>query len=74
MIFIRYKDNEYYFICYTQEDIVFCFTYAIFDERLFSKYTNSHAKEHKLYNELLDKTSLETESLVSNSFRKIDLL
>ena len=74
MILIRYKDNEYYFICHTQEDIVFCFTYAIFDERLFSKCTNSHAKEHKLYNKLLNKTSLETELLVSNSFRKIDLL
>ena len=36
----------------------------------FSKYTNSYAKEYKLYNELLDKTSLETEFLVSDSSEK----
>ena len=66
IIFIRYKNNEYYFICHTQGNIIFYFIHAIFDERLFSKYTNSYTKEHKLYDELLDKTSSETELLVSD--------
>jgi len=57
-------------ICYTQGNIIFHSTYAIFDEGLFPKYTNSHAKGHKLYNEVLNKTSLETELLVSDSSRK----
>ena len=46
---------------YTQGNVIFHFIHAIFDERLFSKYTNSYAKEYKLYNKLLDKTSLKTE-------------
>jgi len=53
MIFIEYKDNKYCFICYTQENTIFHSTYAIFDERLFPKCTNSHVKEYKLYDELL---------------------
>ena len=44
---------------YIQGNIIFHFIHAIFDERLFSKYTNFHAKECKLYDELLDKTSPE---------------
>ena len=49
---------------HTQGNIIFHFIHAIFDKRLFSKYTNSYAKECKLYDELLDKTSPETELLV----------
>ena len=49
MIFIKYKDNRYCFMCHTQENVIFCFTDVIFDEEFFSKYTDSHAKEHKLY-------------------------
>ena len=67
IIFIGYKDDEYYFICHIQGNIIFCSTHVIFDEEIFSKCTNSHAKEHKLYDKLLDKTSPETESLVPNS-------
>ena len=70
MIFIRYENNGYCFMCHTQGNIIFCSTHVIFNEGLFPKYTNSHVKEYKLYNELLDKTSLETESLVPNSSRK----
>jgi len=70
MIFIRYEDNGYHFIHHTQENTIFYSTHAIFDEGLFPKYTNSHAKEHKLYNKLLDKTSPETELLVLNSSGK----
>ena len=54
----------------TQGNIIFHFTHAIFDEGLFPKCTNFHAKECKLYNKLLDKTSLKTEELDTNSFEK----
>ena len=64
MIFIGYKDNGYYFIYYTQENFIFCSTYAIFDKEFFSKCTDSYAKEYKLYNKLLDKISSGTELLV----------
>jgi len=64
MIFIGYEDNRYCFMHHTQGNIIFHFIHAIFDKRLFSKYTNSYAKECKLYDELLDKTSPETELLV----------
>ena len=70
MIFIGYENNSYYFTYYTQENIIFCFIYAIFDEKLFSKYTNFHVKEYKLYNKLLNKISLEIELLVPNSSKK----
>ena len=70
MIFIGYKDNRYCFIWYIQENTIFCSTHAIFYEWLFSRCTNSHTKEHKLYNKLLDKTSLETELLTPNSSEK----
>jgi len=70
MIFIRYEDNRYCFIHHTQGNIIFCSIHVIFDEELVSKYTKSHAKEHKLYNELLNKTSLETKLLVPNSSGK----
>ena len=73
MIFIRYEDNGHFFMCHTQGNTIFCSIHAIFDEKLSSKCTNSHTKEHKLYEKLLDKTSLETESSVSDSSRKIDL-
>jgi len=63
MIFIRYENNKYCFIYHTQGN-------TIFDERLFPKCTNSYAKEYKLYDKLLDKTSLETELLVPNSSGK----
>ena len=70
MIFIRYEDNEYCFMWHTQGNTIFHSTHAIFNKGLFPKYTNSHAKEHKLYNELLDKTCPEIESLVSNFSKK----
>jgi len=70
IIFIGYKDNRYCFICHIQGNIIFHSTHAIFDERLFPKYTDSHAKEYKLYNKLLDKISLEIELLASDFFRK----
>jgi len=72
--FIRYEDNDYCFICYIQENIIFCSTHAIFDKKLFPKYTNSLLKECKLYNKLLNKISPETELLVLDPSRKIDLL
>ena len=51
---------------YTQGNTIFCSTYTIFDKELFPKYTNFYTREYKLYNKLLDKTSLETKLLVSN--------
>ena len=66
----RNKDNGYCFICYTQENIIFCSTYTIFDKKLFPKYTNSHIKEHKLYDKLLDKISPETELSASSPSKK----
>jgi len=70
MIFIVYEDNGYYIIYYTLGNIIFNSTYTIFDKRLFLKCTNSHTKEYKLYNKLLDKISLEIELLVSDPSRK----
>jgi len=66
MIFIGYENNGYHFKQYTQGNTIFHSTHIIFNERLFPKYTNSHTKEYKLYNELLDKTSSETKSLAPN--------
>ena len=66
----RYKNNSYCFTYYTQGNIIFHFIYTIFDKELFSKYTNSHAKECKLYNKLLNKISPETELSISGPFRK----
>ena len=66
MIFIGYKNNVYCFICHIQENIIFHSTHAIFDEGLFPKCTDFHAKEYKLYNKLLDKISLETKLSVSD--------
>ena len=63
IIFIGY--NSYYFICHIQKNVIFYFTYAIFNKKFFFKCTNSHVKEHKLYIKLLDKISPETELSVS---------
>jgi len=70
IIFIGYENNEYCFICHTQGNIIFHSIYTIFDKELFPQCTNSHVKECKLYNELLDKTSLETELLAPNPSEK----
>ena len=70
MIFIRYKNNSYCFIYHIQGSIIFYFIHAIFNKEIFPKYTDSHAKECKLYSWLLDKISLEIELSVSDSFRK----
>ena len=70
MIFIGYKDNGYHFICYIQGNIIFHSTHTIFDKELFSKCTNSHAKEYKLYDKLLNKISPEIELSVSGSSEK----
>ena len=64
MIFIGYKDKCYHFMHHTQENMIFCSTYAIFDEEFFHKYINSCIKEYKLYDRLLDRISLEIESSV----------
>ena len=53
-----------------QENIIFYSIYTIFYKKLFSKYTDFHVKEHKLYNKLLDKISLEIESLVPDCSKK----
>ena len=50
--------------------MVFCFTHAIFYEELFSKCTDSHVKEYKLYNKLLDKISIEIKLSVLGSLEK----
>ena len=68
--FIGYEDNSYYSIHYIQENIILHSIHAIFDEKFFSKYTDSHVKECKLYNKLLNKISSETELLVSGPSSK----
>ena len=73
IIFIGYKNNSYCFICYTQGNIIFHSIYAIFDEELSPKYTDSHTKKHKLYNKLLDKLSLEIELSVFDPFGNDEL-
>ena len=73
IIFIRYKNNGYHFICYTQWNIILCSTHIIFDKENFPTYTNSHEKECKLYNKLLDKISPETELLAPKSSGKNEL-
>jgi len=70
MIFIGYENNGYCFIHHIQENIIFCSTHAIFDERSFTKYTDSYAKEHKSYNKLLNKISPEMKWSVSDLSRK----
>jgi len=47
MIFIGYKDNGYRFICYTQGNVIFCSTQAIFDEGHFSRCLSSHPRERR---------------------------
>jgi len=68
IIFIGYKNNGYCFICYIQGNIIFCSTHPIFNKELFSKYTDSHTKESKLYDNLLNKISLEVELLVPSCY------
>jgi len=70
MILIGCENNSYCFIHHTQGNIIFCSTHAIFDKKLFPKCNNSHAKEYKLYDKLLNKISLETELPVPDSSRK----
>ena len=70
MIFIGYENNGYCFVYYTQENIILHSIHAIFDEKLFPRYTNFHVKEYKLYNKLLDRISPETKSSVSDSSEK----
>ena len=70
MIFIEYENNRYCFIHHTQGNTIFHSTYTIFDEGLFPICTNSHTKECKLYDDLLDKTSSEIELLAPNSSGK----
>jgi len=70
IIFIRYKDNGYCFICYIQGNVIFCSTHVIFDEELFSKCTDSLLKKHKLYDKLLNKISPKTELSMPNPSKK----
>jgi len=58
------------FMCHVQESIIFYSTHTIFNKEPFLKYTDFYTKEHKLYNKLLDKISLETESSVPNPSEK----
>ena len=60
-------------MCYTQGNIILCSIYIIFNKEKFPKYTDSHEKECKLYNKLLDKISPETELLVPSSSGKNEL-
>jgi len=55
---------------HSQENVILHSTHAIFNEKFFSKYTDFHVKEHKLYNKLLDKINPETESLMPEPFSK----
>jgi len=55
---------------HTQENIIFHFTYAIFDKELFPKCTDSHIKEYKLYDKLLNKLSPEIEPSVPDTSGK----
>jgi len=57
-------------MCHTQGNIIFHSTYAIFDEKFFPKYTDSYLKKCKLYNNKLDKISLEIKLLVPGSSGK----
>ena len=70
IIFTVYKNNGYYFIYHKQGNIILYSIHAIFDKKIFSKYTNSYTKEYKLYNRLLNKISSETGLSLSDSFRK----
>jgi len=45
MIFIGYEDNGYRFIYYTQGNVIFCSTQAIFDEGHFPKCPSSYPRE-----------------------------
>ena len=45
IIFIGYEDNGYKFIYYTQENVIFHFTQAIFDEGYFPRCPSSHSRE-----------------------------
>ena len=70
MIFIEYEDNGYCFIYHIQGNIIFHSIYTVFNKKLFSKCTNPHAKEYKLYDKLLNKISPETELSILGSSRK----
>ena len=70
MIFIGYEDNGYCFIYHIQGNIIFHSIYTVFNKELFSKCTNPHAKEYKLYDKLLNKISPETELSILGSSRK----
>jgi len=61
MIFIGYENNNYWFMYHSQENVILHSTHAIFNKKFFSKYTDFHVKEHKLYNKLLDKINPETD-------------
>ena len=45
MIFIGYEDNSYRFIRHIQENAIFRFTQAIFDEGHFPRCPSSHSRE-----------------------------
>jgi len=45
MIFIRYEDNSYRFICHIQGNVIFHSTQAIFDEGHFPRCPSSYPRE-----------------------------
>jgi len=45
MIFIRYEDNGYRFICHTQGNVIFRSTQAIFDEGHFPRYPSFYPRK-----------------------------
>ena len=58
---------------YTRKYYFLLYIYTIFDKKLFPRCTDFYTKEHKLYDKLLDKISLEIELLVLSSFGKDEL-
>ena len=58
MIFIRYEDNGYRFICHTQENVIFRSTQAIFDKGHFPKCLSSYPKEQMSPSRLIPEIEL----------------
>jgi len=58
MIFIGYEDNDYRFIRYTQENVIFCSTQAIFNEGHFPRCPSSHPREQMPLGRLIPEIEL----------------
>ena len=53
IIFIGHENNDYCFIYYIQENIIFYSIYVIFDKELFFKYTDSLLKDIRYSSHLI---------------------